>query len=100
LQQQGGSGVWIQLSAEAQKPRLGGCIAPAKRGRQWRILTERSKIKAIEDETLRGLTEQGVHPRGRRTSISDDRTAIWLHEDALLAKNGMQVMTLFALSNR
>jgi hypothetical protein len=35
--------------------------APAKRGRKWYIAAKRSKVKAIEDETLRGLTEKIEH---------------------------------------
>lgn len=34
---------------------------PVKRGCKWHIAAKRSKVKAIEDETLRALTEQIEH---------------------------------------
>ncbi len=83
--------------------------AKAKRGRQWYIAAKRSEVKAIEDETLRELTEQIEQIKNIKASI---RAAVehpfrmikrqFGHVKARyrgLAKNGAQVLMLFALSN-
>ncbi len=80
--------------------------AKAKRGRQWYIAAKRSKVKAIEDETLRELTEQIEHIKASiRAAVEHPFRVIkrqFGHVKARyrgLAKNGAQVLTLFALSN-
>lgn len=80
--------------------------APAKRGRQWYIAAKRSKVKAIEDETLRDLTEQIEHIKASiRAAVEHPFRVIKRQFGHLkaryrgLAKNGAQVLTLFALSN-
>ncbi|MGH8403494.1 MAG: IS5 family transposase, partial [Gammaproteobacteria bacterium] len=80
--------------------------APAKRGRKWHIAAKRSKVKAIEDETLRDLTEQIEHIKASiRAAVEHPFRVIkrqFGHVKARyrgLAKNGAQVLTLFALSN-
>ncbi len=80
--------------------------APAKRGRKGHIAAKRSKVKAIEDETLRGLTEQIEYLKASvRAAVEHPFRVIkrqFGHVKARyrgLAKNGAQVLTLFALSN-
>lgn len=80
--------------------------APAKRGRKWHIAAKRSKVKAIEDETLRAQTEQIEHIKASiRTAVEHPFRVVkrqFGHVRAHyrgLAKNGAQVLTLFALSN-
>jgi IS5 family transposase len=80
--------------------------APAKRGREWYIVAKRSKVKAIEDETLRDLTEQIEQLKASiRAAVEHPFRVIkrqFGHVKARyrgLAKNGAQVLTLFALSN-
>jgi IS5 family transposase len=80
--------------------------APARRGRKWHIAAKRSKVKAIEDETLRALTEQIEHIKASiRAAVEHPFRVIkrqFGHVKARyrgLAKNGAQVLTLFALSH-
>ncbi|WP_458071696.1 IS5 family transposase [Rhodanobacter sp. BL-MT-08] len=80
--------------------------AKAKRGRQWYIAAKRSKVKAIEDETLRELTEQIEHIKASIRAVVEHPFRVikrqFGHVKARyrgLAKNGAQVLTLFALSN-
>jgi len=80
--------------------------APAKRGRKWHIAAKRSKVKAMEDEVLRGLTEQIEHLKASiRAAVEHPFRVVkrqFGHVKARyrgLAKNGAQVLTLFALSN-
>jgi transposase, IS5 family len=80
--------------------------APAKRGRKWHIAAKRSKVKAIEDEALRGLTEQIEHIKASiRAAVEHPFRVVkrqFGHVKARyrgLVKNGAQVLTLFALSN-
>ena len=80
--------------------------AKAKRGRQWYIAAKRIKVKAIEDATLRDLTEQIEHTKASiRAAVEHPFRVIkrqFGHVKARyrgLAKNGAQVLTLFALSN-
>jgi IS5 family transposase len=80
--------------------------APAKRGRKWHIAAKRSKVKAIEDEALRGLTEQIEHLKASiRAAVEHPFRVIKRQFGQVkvryrgLAKNGAQVLTLFALSN-
>ena len=80
--------------------------APAKRGRKWHIAAKRSKVKAIEDEVLRDLTEQIEHLKASiRAAVEHPFRVVkrqFGHVKARyrgLAKNGAQVLTLFALSN-
>ena len=80
--------------------------APAKRGRKWYIAAKRSKVKAIEDEALRGLTEQIEHIKASiRAAVEHPFRVVkrqFGHVKARyrgLVKNGAQVLTLFALSN-
>jgi IS5 family transposase len=80
--------------------------APAKRGRKWHIAAKCSKVKAIEDETLRGLTEQIEHIKASiRAAVKHPFRVIKRQFGHMktryrgLAKNGAQMLTLFALSN-
>jgi len=80
--------------------------APAKRGRTWHIAAKRSKVKAIEDEALRALTEEVEHLKASiRAAVEHPFRVVkrqFGHVRARyrgLAKNGAQVLTLFALSN-
>jgi IS5 family transposase len=80
--------------------------APAKRGRKWYIAAKRSKVKAIEDETLRGLTEKIEHLKASvRAAVEHPFRVIKRQFGYMkvryrgLAKNGAQMLTLFALSN-
>jgi IS5 family transposase len=80
--------------------------APAKRGRKWHIAAKRSKVKAIEDEVLRGLTEQVEHLKASiRSAVEHPFRVVkrqFGHAKARyrgLAKNGAQMLTLFALGN-
>lgn len=79
---------------------------PAKRGRSWFIAEKRSKVKAIEDEGLRDLTEQIEHKKASvRARVEHPFRAVKRQFGYLkvryrgLKKNGAQVMTLFALAN-
>ncbi len=80
--------------------------APAKRGRKWHIAAKRSKVKAIEDETLRGLTQQIEHLKASiRAAVEHPFRVIKRQFGHMkvryrgLAKNAAQLLTLFALSN-
>ncbi len=80
--------------------------APARHGRKWHIAAKRSKVKAIEDETLRDLTEQIDHIKASIHAAVEHPFRVikrqFSHVKARyrgLAKNGAQVLTLFALSN-
>lgn len=77
-----------------------------KRGRKWYIAAKRSAVKAIEDETLRELTEQIEHIKASVRAVVEHPFRVikrqFGHVKARyrgLAKNGAQVLTLFALSN-
>jgi IS5 family transposase len=80
--------------------------APAKRGRKWHIAAKRSKVKAIEDESLRDLTEQIEHIKASiRSAVEHPFRVVkrqFGHVKARyrgLDKYGAQLLTLFALSN-
>jgi IS5 family transposase len=80
--------------------------APVKRGRKWHIAAKRGKIKAIEDERLRALVEQIEHIKASiRAAVEHPFRVVKRQFGHLkaryrgLAKNGAQVLTLFALSN-
>lgn len=79
---------------------------PAKPGRRWWIAARRSTIKAIEDEPLRGLREALEHAKASiRAAVEHPFRVVkrqFGHVKARyrgLAKNGAQVLTLFALAN-
>jgi IS5 family transposase len=80
--------------------------APDKRGRKWHVAAKRSKVKAIEDETLRALTEQIEHIKASiRAAVEHPFRVVkrqFGHVKARyrgLAKNGAQMLSLFALAN-
>ena len=80
--------------------------APTKRGRRWWIAAKRSTIKAIADEKLRGVIEELEHAKASiRAAVEHPFRVVkrqFGHVKARyrgLAKNGAQVLTLFALSN-
>ncbi len=80
--------------------------ARPRRGRRWYIAAKRSTIKAITDEKLRGLIEELEHAKASiRAAVEHPFRVIkrqFGHVKARyrgLAKNGAQVLTLFALSN-
>ncbi len=80
--------------------------AKPRRGRRWYIAAKRSTVKAITDEKLRGLIEELEHAKASiRAAVEHPFRVIkrqFGHVKARyrgLAKNGAQVLTLFALSN-
>jgi len=80
--------------------------APVKGGRKWHIAAKRGKVKAIEDERLRALVEQIEHIKASiRAAVEHPFRVVkrqFSHVKARyrgLAKNGAQVLKLFALSN-
>lgn len=79
---------------------------PAKRGRRWWIAAKRSTIKAIEDEQLRGIMEELEHAKASiRAAVEHPFRVVKRQFGHVktryrgLAKNGAQVLTLFALAN-
>lgn len=79
---------------------------PHRRGRDWFIAAKRSKVKAIEDAELRDLTEQIEHKKASMRAKVEHPFRIVKRQFGYLkvryrglAKNGAQVMTLFALAN-
>ncbi|MGH8401869.1 MAG: IS5 family transposase [Gammaproteobacteria bacterium] len=79
---------------------------PVKRGRDWFIAAKRSKVKAIEDAELRDLTEQIEHRKASIRAAVEHPFRVLKRQFGYvkvrykgLAKNGAQVMTLFALAN-
>ncbi|MEO8746507.1 MAG: IS5 family transposase, partial [Rhodanobacter sp.] len=77
-----------------------------KRGRTWFIAAKRSKVKAIEDPELRDLTEQIEHLKASIRARVEHPFRVVKRQFGYvkvryrgLAKNGAQVMTLFALAN-
>ena len=80
--------------------------APAQRGRRWYIAAKRSTVKAITDAKLRALTERIEHTKASiRAAVEHPFRVIKRQFEHIkaryrgLAKNGAQVLTLFALSN-
>lgn len=80
--------------------------ARAKRGRVWHIAAKRSKVKAINDQTLRDLTGRIEHIKASiRAAVEHPFRVIkrqFGHMKARyrgLVKNDGQVQTLFALAN-
>jgi IS5 family transposase len=80
---------------------------PAKRGRRWWIAAKRSTIKAIADEKLRAIMEELEHTKASiRAAVKHPFRVVkhqFGHRKARyrgLAKNGAQVLTLFALTNQ
>jgi IS5 family transposase len=80
--------------------------ARAKRGRVWHIAAKRSKVKAINDQTLRDLTGRIEHIKASiRAAVEHPFRVIkrqFGHMKACyrgLVKNDGQVQTLFALAN-
>ena len=78
----------------------------SKRGRSWFIAEKRSKVKAIEDAALRNLTEQIEHKKASVRAKVEHPFRILKGQFGYLklryrdlAKNGAQMMTLFALAN-
>jgi IS5 family transposase len=79
---------------------------PTKRGRRWWIAAKRSTIKAIEDEKLRGIMEELEQAKASiRAAVEHPFRVVkrqFGHMKARyrgLAKNGAQIVTLFALAN-
>jgi IS5 family transposase len=79
--------------------------APAKRGRRWYIAAKRSTVEAITDETLRELSTKIERAKASiRAALEHPFRVVkrqFGHVKARyrgLAKNGAQVLTLFALS--
>jgi IS5 family transposase len=77
-----------------------------KRGRDWFIAAKRGKVKATEDDELRGLLEQIEHKKASVRARVEHPFRIVKRQFGYLkvryrglAKNGAQVMTLFALAN-
>ncbi len=80
--------------------------AKPRRGRRWYIAAKRSTVKAITDARLCELTEQIEHRKASiRATVEHPFRVIKRQFGHLkaryrgLAKNGAQVLTLFALSN-
>ncbi len=79
---------------------------PAKPGRRWWIAARRSTIKAIEDVSLWALREAREHAKASsRAAVGQPFRVVkrqFGHVKARyrgLAKNGAEVLTLFALAN-
>ena len=79
---------------------------PRKRGRSWFIAEKRSKVKAIEDVELRDLTERIEHKKASIRAAVEHPFRVVKRQFGYvkvrykgLAKNGAQVLTLFALAN-
>ena len=79
---------------------------PKKRGRDWFIAAKRGKIKATEDDALRGLLEQIEHLKASVRARVEPPFLVVKRQFGYvkaryrgLAKNNAQVMTLFALVN-
>ena len=77
-----------------------------KRGRKWYIAAKRGKVKAITDGTLRDLTDKIEHMKASiRAAVEHPFRVIKRQFGHMktryrgMAKNGAQVLTLFALSN-
>ncbi len=77
-----------------------------KRGRRWLVAAKRGTVKAIDDETLRTLTERIEHLKASiRAKVEHPFRVVKRQFGYVkvryrgLAKNGAQVMTLFALAN-
>ena len=80
--------------------------AKPKCGRTWFIAAKRGKVKAIEDAELRELTEQIEHLKASIRARVEHPFRVVKRQFGYvkvryrgLAKNGAQVMTLFALAN-
>ncbi|MEO7148422.1 MAG: IS5 family transposase [Rhodanobacteraceae bacterium] len=77
-----------------------------KRGRKWYVAAKRGKVKGIEDDELRTLTEQIEHLKASiRARVEHPFRVVKRQFGYIkvryrgLAKNAAQVMTLFALAN-
>ena len=80
--------------------------APPKRGRAWFVAAKRGKVKAIEDDELRDLVEQIEHLKASIRARVEHPFRVVKRQFGYvktryrgLAKNGAQVMMLFALAN-
>lgn len=76
------------------------------RGRRWYIVAKRSTAKAITDQTLSELTTKIEHAKASiRTAVEHPFRVVKRQFGHMKtryrgrAKNGAQVLTLFALSN-
>jgi len=79
---------------------------PKKRGRDWFIAEKRGKVKATADDALRDLLEQIEHKKASvRARVEHPFRVVKRQFGHMkvryrgLAKNGAQVITLFALAN-
>lgn len=79
---------------------------PHKRGRSWFIAEKRNKVKAIADAELRDLVDRIEHKKASVRAKVEHPFRIVKRQFGYLkvryrgiAKNGAQVMTLFALAN-
>ena len=79
---------------------------PKKRGRHWFIAAKRGRIKATEDDELRDTLEQIEHLKASiRAKVEHPFRVVKRQFGYVkvryrgLAKNGAQVLTLFALAN-
>ena len=79
---------------------------PKKRGRDWFIAEKRSKVRTTEDDELRDTLEQIEHKKASVRARVEHPFRIVKRQFGYmkvryrgLAKNGAQVMTLFALAN-
>lgn len=77
-----------------------------KRGRRWYIAAQRGKVKAIANDELRELHEQYEHIKASIRAKVEHPFRVVKRQFGYtkvryrgLAKNGAQIMTLFALSN-
>lgn len=77
-----------------------------KRGRKWFVAAKRSKVKAIEDEQLRDLTQQIEHFKASVRARVEHPFRVVKRQFGFqkvrfkgLAKNTAQILTLFALAN-
>jgi IS5 family transposase len=77
-----------------------------KRGRRWYVAAKRGKVKAIEDEKLRDLTQQVEHAKASIRAKVEHPFRVIKRQFGYqkvrfkgLAKNTAQIQTLFALAN-
>jgi len=95
-----------EKAAYADAGYMGAEKRASKRGRRWYVAARRSKVKAIEDEQLRDLTQQIEHIKASIRAKVEHPFRVIKRQFGYrkvrfkgLAKNTAQIQTLFALAN-
>ncbi len=95
-----------EKAAYADAGYIGAEKRASKRGRRWYVAAKRSKVKAIEDEQLRDLTQQIEHIKASIRAKVEHPFRVIKRQFGYrkvrfkgLAKNTAQIQTLFALGN-